>query len=67
MIPITNYDFDDIQESPMKKMKVESESWNQPSIIAPLSIHPITSCKQFWKAGEYNGKTGFSSGAYDQT
>ncbi|MCD7455224.1 Protein MICRORCHIDIA 7 [Datura stramonium] len=79
MIPITNYGFDDIQESPMKKMKVESASWQQPMIIAPLSICPknevvanvpITSCRQFWKAGDYDGNkegAGFFSGAHDQT
>ncbi|XP_049400563.1 protein MICRORCHIDIA 7-like [Solanum stenotomum] len=82
MIPVKNNGFDDFQESPMKKIKLES-----PVFIAPLSICPynsnelvvaspvsvpvVTSCKQFWKAGDYDGKkegcAGFFSGAYDQT
>ncbi|XP_059298179.1 protein MICRORCHIDIA 7-like [Lycium ferocissimum] len=86
MIPITNYGygsyFNNIEESPMKKMKVESESWQQPLIIAPLSICPknelvaspatipITKCKQFWKAGDYDGNkegAGIFSAGCDQT
>ncbi|KAL3326956.1 hypothetical protein AABB24_037594 [Solanum stoloniferum] len=82
MIPVKNNGFDDFQESPMKKIKLEC-----PVFIAPLSICPynsnelvvaspfsvpvVTSCKQFWKAGDYDGKkegcAGFFSGAYDQT
>ncbi|XP_010312212.2 protein MICRORCHIDIA 7-like [Solanum lycopersicum] len=79
MVPVNNNGFDDIQESPMKKIKLEN-----PVFIAPLSICPyysnelvvaspvsVTSCKQFWKAGDYEGKREgngvFFSGAYDQT
>ncbi|CAN4109436.1 unnamed protein product [Withania somnifera] len=75
MIPITNYGFgscfDDFPKSPMKKkIKLESASWQQPCVIAPLSSRPMnelvvaspavvpmtTSCKQFWKAGDYDGE-----------
>ncbi|KAF3644088.1 putative RING-H2 finger protein ATL71-like [Capsicum annuum] len=79
IVPITNYGvgscFLDIQESPVKKMKLESE----PCIIAPLSICPknefvgaspavnpiTTSCKQFWKAGDYDGNK--EGACHDQT
>lgn len=79
IIPITNYSFgscvNDIQESPLKKLKLESP----PCIIAPLSICPknefvgaspavdpiTTSCKQFWKAGDYDGNK--EGACYDQT
>ncbi|KAK4345836.1 hypothetical protein RND71_036012 [Anisodus tanguticus] len=88
MIPITNYGygsyFNDMEKSPMKKMKVEGASWEQPRMIAPLSVRPkdelvaspatttipITSCKQFWKAGDYDGNkeaAGIFSAGHDQT
>ncbi|KAJ8543441.1 hypothetical protein K7X08_005964 [Anisodus acutangulus] len=92
MIPITNYGFgsyfNDIEESPIKKMKVEVQQSS--IIIAPLSVCPkvenycsvpfsstcemvaspaipITSCKQFWKAGDYDGNKEGAGGGHDQT
>ncbi|KAM3288382.1 hypothetical protein P3S67_021812 [Capsicum chacoense] len=79
IVPLTNYGvgscFLDIQESPMKKMKLETET----CMIAPLSICPknefaggfpavnpiTTSCKQFWKAGDYDGNK--EGACHDQT
>ncbi|PHT98271.1 hypothetical protein BC332_32791 [Capsicum chinense] len=79
IVPVTNYGvgscFLDIQESPMKKMKLETET----CMIAPLSICPknefvggfpavnpiTTSCKQFWKAGDYDGNK--EGACHDQT